>query len=791
MAKKKGILVILFILLIGLFISPKSVRADENRYKLEVDYGIEGSYKSGRYIPFRIKITPEEDFVGEVEIRVKSNEGEAVYDAFSKEISVEASKGAEVLIPVTIQEGHGSVQVNLINKDGKIKAKKDLNITNGRINEYTLSVGLLTEDKTALGYVSSVALNDGAGTINSVKTTALTEDYLNDKGLLIDSLDVIIVNNYNLANLNEENYNALKLWVEKGGELIIGSGANEGKTIKNISGNFLKIETSGVKDETVNLSGKSLNLINSNITLEGSDDLILEGSSKTLAYSLTKGRGKVIVTTFDLGLEPFISSGIETKVMEGLLKNSFDKLNNNYKHGYNMGYYELESMVNSIPVGKITDVKVIFIIVLIYAIVVGFGVYIVLKKLKKSDLTWIVIPVLALVFSGTIYLFGKTIKFEEIILNKTNVITIDKNGVGNLTGYLGISSDKKENVEIETKSNTITLLNRGYYYGDIQNSSYKTLSLKTSYKEDSLKYTIGREKSLNNTAFSIEAGEIILDSFDYNLKVEENGLNGSITNKLSYDMENVLVIFSNSIWDIGTLKANETKEILDLKAASYSGIEEYTRINLEDKYYNARYQGIGDPLAEENKNILSKANLLRSMTYSGVLNNKPQIIAISGMPMEYDIDFKGKSISNFDKTLILQEISMDFKDENGVYNYPEGYFVPEYHYDMTKELYFDSYSNYFNGKGEVELYYYLDKGINFEEINLRIQNINDYSNGAGAILNIKTNEFEDITFGKEKLKIETLENYLDENNKLTIKLYVDDMKGSSEVPLVSAKGREK
>ena len=56
-----------------------------------------------------------------------------------------------------------------------------------------------------------------------------------------------------------------------------------------------------------NLVPESLNLILSQITLE--DSVVTVNSNENeLVYSLDRGEGKILITAFDLGLEPFISS---------------------------------------------------------------------------------------------------------------------------------------------------------------------------------------------------------------------------------------------------------------------------------------------------------------------------------------------------------------------------------------------------------------------------------------------------------------------------------------------------
>lgn len=789
MGKRKSVLIILLFLVMTLFVETKSVFADDSKYKLEVNYGIDGAYKSGRYIPFEIKVTADEDFIGEVGVKVRSQYNN-IYDSYNKEVSVEGGKSSTLLIPAIFNEGSESTEIELLDSKGNVVATKKVNITSGRINEYTISTGLLTEDKSSLSYLSSVFINDPtSGAVSSVKTLNISLDYLTDLGILIEGLDVIVINNYNLANLNEVNYKSLNNWIEKGGTLIIGSGANEGKTIKNINSDFIKVKTLGNKEESVELLGEKLNLITSNIELENSSPVYFGLEKNPLAYSLEKGSGKVIITTFDLGLEPFILSEVKVNVMEILFTGAYEKIHMNTM---NNSWYSYNSLTEKIPVGEITSIKVILAVISIYAIIIGFVTYIVLKMINKRDLTWIIIPVISVVFTIIIYLFGSNVRFNDIVLNQNNIINVNENGMGTVKGYVGVSSGSKEELLIKNNENTLKLIKANDYYGYEENLEYKELGLKTLYKENGAEYLVGKAKSLETTSFEAIGGEIVLDKITHDLKIKDNFLEGSVTNNLDYDIEDLLIISNRSIWNVGYVKAKETKNLENLNISSYSGLQSYSGSGFSNKYYTDRYNDSKDILTQEYKNILRKSNLLSAISYDGTLQaNSTKILAITEMPIDYNLNFNKKSTSEFNTTLIIQDINIDFKDESGLYNYPEGYFSGKYSYN-NKEVYFDEYNEMLYGVGEAIINYKLGGDINFEEVYLSVKN--EYISGAQEveIFNLTTREYDKLTLTQERKKLDNLSDYLNSNNTIEIKIKVDDYKESNAImPLISGKGRAK
>ena len=223
--KVKNIKLLSVILLVFIFnlIAPNmKINASKNdsKYDLTISYGIDGKYKALKYMPVTVQINNlEKDFNGEVEVRVTSDSSGG-YNAYSKEVSASKGENISVTIPVKFLEGNSNGAVCII-ENGKVLYEKKLLISSGRVNEGNAFTGLLTDDPTALGYLGNITYFDSnysnTGKMNCVN---LTEDMLDENGLNIDGLDVIIINNYNMANLNDKQYKSLNNWVNSWWNII-------------------------------------------------------------------------------------------------------------------------------------------------------------------------------------------------------------------------------------------------------------------------------------------------------------------------------------------------------------------------------------------------------------------------------------------------------------------------------------------------------------------------------------------------------------------------------------------
>ncbi len=788
---------IIFTLPIGSFLA----KADEKKaeaYEMKITSGIEGKYRALKYIPVTVEFTSsEKDFNGEVEIRT-SGSYTSTYDAYSKEISVAKGETGKVTIPIKMIEGSSKITVNLM-ENGKVLFEKKSIISNGRISESNIFMGILTDDPTALSYTGSILFDmnnpyAGQGVKGAIEKVQLDEKLIGENSLNIDGLDVIFINNYNMSNLKKEQYTALNSWLNKGGTLIIGSGANESKTINNIDSDFLDIKSKGNKEKNVKIVDENLNLIFSD--LEVKNGKIKVGDERNpLAYSIEKGKGRILVTTFDLGLEPFISSKDSKSFINSLLLEAINDIaNKNFKGGYNQGYYRINELTKSIPINEVIGVKSLIAVLGVYVVLIGIVIYLVLKKLNKRDFAWIAIPLASILFTLIIYFMGSKTRVNDIVLNQNNVISVDKDGKATAKGYLGIGTKYKSDVIIEKPEdltmNYSTMDN--YYYGNQEEEVSNVLRVKTTYSGNNAYFTFHNSDALDMKSFEVTGKEEVISKIESEFKLSEGNLNGKVKNTLGYEISRLMLVVGRNVWDIGSLQKDEEKEISALKTSGSSGLQAYSDI-LNQKYNEARWNNKGNLNSEEFKNIMRVSALIGAVSDEISINKDIKLIAITDLPMDYGINFGKKSISKFDTTAIVQDAELEFKDENGYYNFPDGYFEATVE-SVSSNVNIDEYNGYIYGQGDVVFNYKVDSNIEVKDLIIK-QGVDRYGykgqdSAERYIYNYKTDTYDKFNMGQGFEKITNLENYINDNN-IKIKYTVDDMKGQSMIPMITIKGRER
>ncbi|MGL5352052.1 MAG: hypothetical protein ACRDA5_01855, partial [Clostridium sp.] len=534
--KKNSFIALTLILVLSLvFPAIKSSAAKENRDKFEVKvtYGIDGKFRAMKYIPVNVNIKSlEKDFNGEVEIRTNANIP-GTYDAYSTKVTISAGEETQVVIPAKISESDNKFSVNLI-EDGKVVSTQKVLVSAGRVSEGSLLAGILTDDATSLGYLGDISYNDTNTKLNGkLDTVKLDIDSIGFSALNIDALNIIVVNNFNMGNLKEEHYNNLNAWINKGGTLIIGSGVNEGKTIKSLDKSLIDVKSKGIENKSVKLVNENLNLALSNLEIKDSK-ILLGAKGEELAYEVSKGTGRVVVTTMDLGTEPLISSKDDTEFFNKIVVKDFQAMSMYFMNGGGNRYsYMADNLLRTVPINKIISASSLGIVLGLYALLVGVVLYIVLKKMKKRDLIWVAVPMLAVGFSLIIYLMGNSTRVNDLIVNQVNIIDVNEEGRGVVKGYVGIGTKYKDDVNIEKPKDVVmNFMESNNYYGMPEEKPATNLRVKTTYSDGNSYFDFENSNALEMKAFQVAGKEQILPKIESKFNFDGGTLNGKVKNNL-------------------------------------------------------------------------------------------------------------------------------------------------------------------------------------------------------------------------------------------------------------------
>ncbi|MGL5244863.1 MAG: hypothetical protein ACRC7R_06805, partial [Sarcina sp.] len=356
-------------------------------------YGVNGKYNVFKEVPISVEIKNNgEDFSGELQIEGPGEE-RGKYNLFSKQLVVQKNSIKKLVIPVKLTEESKKLKIKIL-KENKLILEKPILIDSGRINYGDILTGVLTDDFNSLSYFGEVkygAITNKYGSKDPVVKlipVEINQEIIGDNSKNIALLDMIIINNYDTSKLTESQYNALKIWVEKGGTLILGAGINNGKTLSLFNKDMIKRVSSNVTKQNVIINGDNLSLDVVEINLDGRKSFVTHNNTSIIS-SEKFGSGNIIIAAYDLGIEPMVSYYKNNEIWAPILEQLINKDNNNYNGNI---YYQIPFTLSSLKNINLPNLNIIILIFVIYVIIVGLLAYLILKKLNKRELIWFVAP---------------------------------------------------------------------------------------------------------------------------------------------------------------------------------------------------------------------------------------------------------------------------------------------------------------------------------------------------------------------------------------------------------------
>lgn len=794
----------------------KSVQAVENnKIDIKLEAGFDSVYKIGSKVPVSIEVNNSlREISGELQVEVEKGLEPGTADdvnkiiIYAEKVNLPNNSTKKFTLNVPINKYLSKLRVN-ITEGKKNVLSKDV-VINGGINSDKLLIGVLSEDYDSLSYLSNTDI--GFNGVYGNVYTSLTEKNFPDSPDVMNMFNIILVNNFDTSKLNSKQYNALKKWVDNGGMLIIGTGSNYNKTLSLFSskkddfisgdiGNTASVSTSALsnliyskdKDETLKINIVNLKLKNGrSVVSENGIDLVNQ---------ITKGKGAIIVSSFDFGLEPIISWPGKTEFFSKLVEKTVPEYYKdlNIKNGANIvnDPYMLTNSINTIPELPTPKPANLIIIFIIYILIVAPINYFVLKKLDKRELMWVSVPILSVIFAGVMFISGVSTRVSEPVINLLSYVNIDEAGNIDLNTYGGILTPVKSNIKVEgTDGEEISPLTN-YQNADTNNQDNKKRA-----KVIDAKVTVSPEQSTEfykNSVFSsrtvkISNRETLKGKFESNLNYSNNTFSGTIKNNSGFDMQEAYVLIPGNYISIGKIKNGETKSISQ-KTLSYSGlIYDFTAKAYKNLYGGPNSLNINkmtDKEIDQIKFDRQKADMINNYFQNGRMKaNEPVLLGWSNTPVTKNILVDGKAVKKFEKELIIAPINLTLKNGNTV-EYPFGYIKPSV---LTKSTNggIDDYSNTLYGNGSYEFQYSMDKNITIGKIEFsNIGTSQPSGNIKYSIWNCSKQSYEEKNLSNLVIKDGDLKLYLDKNNSMKVKIELADNKSSAAIPSISAKGSVK
>lgn len=535
---------------------------------------------NGNYV---MQVTVEnsgEDFTGTVQAIFGSSE--YANCAYNTEITLPAQGKKQFTVTVTkraIDPVRGLCMLNFIDEKGRVLQSVSLKNVLG--NSITgISVGILSD------HYSELTFMDAGGMDVSVRDMTYPLDLIeldsDNLSVYLDGLYFLIIDQFNVSSLGEEQIRAIEEWVNNGGWLIIGTGAYAEQTLSGFDEDFLDIEIYGISepddDNIASLNadryGYYYNYIYAGVdfTQMAAAELNEPGgffwdSSEHPAICGSVGDGAATVFFFSLGEKEF--QKLDDYVIESIYDELMYASNSYYSYnGYtDMEYIGMRSLALIDNCNTSVDFTWLEVLIGIYVVLIGPILYLILRKCRKSEWYWVCVPALGFVFIAGVYFFGQDARVKETRVYSVTAQRVDSTQAE--TYFLAYHSGVREwNVRLNDSYDVAGPGWEGYYGGYTPNINdyYYTVSsdgegLSVGIKpqgnfENGYLYASGKTQSKGALRGNGIAGDIV------------GNVSGTVANETGYDMAYLAVKAESYIMVFSDVKAGET---IDLEQAVREG----------------------------------------------------------------------------------------------------------------------------------------------------------------------------------------------------------------------------
>lgn len=475
-----------------------------------------------------------------------------------------------------------------------------------------ITVGILSDRYSDLLYLDAggreLSLRDFVSPLELVQLTA---DNL--QGYL-DGLYFLVIDQFNVSSLGEENIRALEEWVKDGGWLLIGTGAYAEQTLSGFDESFLGLEIDGISQPG------EFNTLPSDMERYGMywdyQNAEVDFTQMTVArfdYARTQtgyfessqhpstlfsiGDGIVSVFYFSFGekeLQKLSDSSIESMYEEAMYQsNSY-----HYASGYSdMAYVGQRSLSYMDSLNTNVDFGWLEILIGVYVVFVGPVLYLILRKKKKSEWYWAAVPVFGLLFVAGVFFFGQGAQVYGTTVYSVTAQRVDSSQEA--TCFLAYRSGVKPwEIRLDEDYEAAGPGWDGYYYGNSTNTAdyYYTVTddgggLLAGVRpagnfENAYLYAEGKAEAKG--AFLSE--NIWLDS----VGMAGYPASGTVTNETGYDLAYLALWEGSHFTVFADVKAGETLDFQEAKDdgrclfASYTTYYDSLLYDLLDIYGSGR-----------------------------------------------------------------------------------------------------------------------------------------------------------------------------------------------------------
>lgn len=509
---------------------------------LEVTPFFGGAFKVGQWLPLRI-IASNNGADLQATVRVGGTSG-ATYDAV---LDLPQGSRKTLVMYVRPDSFAHSLQARLMVGEQEL-AKARINVDGRSVT--TALVGVLsTRPMTAPLPVAHAGQT-------RVATFMLDPNDLPTRAEGLSSLDIVIFDKMDWSKLSAEQVGALDDWVRTGGQLIATLPSDQQEALA-IPPSFAIATGDLVSKQRVE------HTLLAKLGADSSIDVLSmtprSGASLIDALTIQKdwGQGRVTALGFSLSDPVLQQLPDSTQLWQTLLR--LQSPNPNLQAGMtidDMQTQQIAQALYNLPTLALPPMNILAVLLFLYILLIGPGLYFVLRRIDRQAWAWVAIPALTLIFSGVAYGYGMSIRGNDLILDQITLIQ----SVGErarVRTFAGIFSPRSQSYDITIDGDALTrpLFFDPKVWGGDPNQTTSGNFIQSPPGVQNLniaQWSMG--------TFAAEA-RLTLNPLTSTLELSGGTLRGTVRNLGSVKLRDVALIQANHALMVGDLEPGAEKQV--------------------------------------------------------------------------------------------------------------------------------------------------------------------------------------------------------------------------------------
>ncbi|MDQ2935647.1 MAG: hypothetical protein M3R49_11870 [Chloroflexota bacterium] len=370
-----------------------------------------------------------------------------------------------------------------------------------------------------------------------------------------------------------------------------------------------------------------------------------------LLAAISRGAGRVLYFAVDLGTDQFRAWDGGPLLWSRLVpEDQFSAPGGGFP-----GQDAANSMTQalaSLPSLDVPPAELLLAVIVGYILLIGPISYLVLRRFDRRELAWMTAPLLVIVFSACSYGIGNSLKGSEVILNQINVVRVAAGGsAASVEAYAGLFSPNRATYDLTVRTDALlATLNTSQFQPQPQTNQL-------AYVTDQGNPAHLRGLEVSVFGFQSVRADAVVDyrpSLQVKWRVLERGIEGTVTNIGSVEIEDVAVIGQTTGTMIGNLKPGASKD--------FSG----TLTNVNGGSVSDQVYGVNnfDPSVQSDRSLVARRSVIDSLVGFGGgwpgkggvssslgLDSGPFVLGWRADPGPLEVTVDGRIVQRYDQTV--------------------------------------------------------------------------------------------------------------------------------------------